>query len=65
MAKKHSNKLDFDTGWHYDPAPESPELAKLKDCYDLFIDGKFVKPSEWEVLRHDQPFQSQDPRKSG
>ena len=45
MAKKQKNNLKFDTDWQYDPAPESPELAKLNDSYDLFIDGKFVKPT--------------------
>jgi aldehyde dehydrogenase (NAD+) len=37
-------KLKFNTGWEYAPAPESRSHIKLKDCYDLFIDGKFVKP---------------------
>ena len=55
MAKKHSNKLDFDTGWHYDPAPESPELAKLNDSYDLFIDGKFVKPTSGKYFDTTSP----------
>jgi len=55
MAKKHSNKLDFDTGWHYDPAPESPELAKLNDSYDLFIDGKFVKPASGKYFDTTSP----------
>ncbi|MBI2601854.1 MAG: aldehyde dehydrogenase family protein [Deltaproteobacteria bacterium] len=30
--------------WDYAPAPESTALIKLKPKYDLFIDGKFVKP---------------------
>ena len=55
MAKKNSNKLDFDTGWHYDPAPESPELAKLNDSYDLFIDGKFVKPASGKYFDTTSP----------
>jgi aldehyde dehydrogenase (NAD+) len=37
-------KLKFNTGWEYAPAPESRSHIKLKDRYDLFIDGKFVKP---------------------
>ena len=65
MAKKHSNKLDFDTGWHYDPAPESPELAKLKDSYDLFIDGKFVKPTSGKYFDTTSPSSQKTPRKSG
>src|SRR5215467_5676068 len=38
-------KLKFNTGWEYAPAPESTSHIKLKDRYDLFINGKFVKPS--------------------
>ncbi|SVB87686.1 uncharacterized protein METZ01_LOCUS240540, partial [marine metagenome] len=45
MAKKRESKLEFDKGWQYDPAPQSAEPANLRDRYDLFIDGKFVKPA--------------------
>ena len=38
-------KLKFNAGWEYSPAPESKSHIKLKDHYDLFINGKFVKPS--------------------
>src|SRR6476469_2041883 len=38
-------KLKFNSGWEYAPAPESKSHIKLKDRYDLFINGKFVKPS--------------------
>ncbi len=31
--------------WDYAPAPESTSIVDLKDKYDLYIDGKFVKPS--------------------
>src|ERR1700741_3109397 len=37
-------KLKFNSGWEYAPAPESKSHIKLKDQYDLFIGGKFVKP---------------------
>src|SRR5262245_55826389 len=37
-------KLKFKSGWEYSPAPESKSHIKLKDRYDLFINGKFVKP---------------------
>jgi len=40
-----SPKLKFNTGWEYAPAPESKGHIQLKDRYDLFIGGKFVKPS--------------------
>ena len=36
--------LSFDGCWDYAPAPESTEHAKIKDKYELFIGGKFVKP---------------------
>lgn len=47
MAKKKSNtiKLNFDTDWTYDPAPESTDHINLKPRYELFINGEFVKPS--------------------
>lgn len=38
-------KLKFNSGWEYEPAPESSSHIQLKDRYDLFINGKFVKPS--------------------
>ena len=36
--------LEFDTKWDLAPAPESTSHIKLKDQYDLFIGGKWVKP---------------------
>jgi aldehyde dehydrogenase (NAD+) len=38
------NKLAFDAGWQYSPAPESTDHIKLKKKYELFIDGDFVAP---------------------
>ncbi|MBC7850631.1 MAG: aldehyde dehydrogenase family protein [Chitinophagaceae bacterium] len=38
-------KLKFNTGWEYAPAPESSSHIKINSRYDLFIGGKFVKPS--------------------
>jgi aldehyde dehydrogenase (NAD+) len=38
------NKLAFDAGWQYSPAPESTAHIKLKKKYELFIDGDFVAP---------------------
>lgn len=40
MAKQ-KNKMK----WDYSPAPESTSHIEIKDKYDLYIDGKFVKPS--------------------
>jgi aldehyde dehydrogenase (NAD+) len=39
MAKKKT------TSWDYSPAPESTSHVKLKEKYELYIDGKFVKPT--------------------
>ena len=39
-------RLNFGTDWTYAPAPESTSHVKLKDRYDLFIDGKFVAPDK-------------------
>jgi len=41
MAKKTSNKVI----WEYASAPESTGHISLKEKYDLYIDGKWVKPS--------------------
>ncbi len=46
MKKNKTPKpLNFSTGWDYAPAPESTDHIKLEKQYDLFIGGKFVKPS--------------------
>ena len=38
------NKLAFDGGWEYDPAPESTDHIRVEKRYGLFINGEFVKP---------------------
>lgn len=38
-------KLKFNSQWEYAPAPESKSHIRLNDQYELFIGGKFVKPS--------------------
>ena len=38
------NKLAFEGGWEYSPAPESTDHIKVAKRYDLFIGGDFVKP---------------------
>ncbi len=40
------NKLAFDGGWGYDPAPESTDHINVKSRYGLFIGGDFVKPEK-------------------
>jgi aldehyde dehydrogenase (NAD+) len=42
-ARKNTLKLDFKM--EYAPAPESKSSATIKPQYDLFINGKFEKPS--------------------
>lgn len=44
-SKAAAPKLKFNSMWGYAPAPESASHIRLKDKYDLFIGGKFVKPS--------------------
>jgi aldehyde dehydrogenase (NAD+) len=47
MATKKSNtiKLKFDSARNLSPAPESKSAAKIDTQYELFINGKFEKPS--------------------
>ena len=40
------NKLAFDDGWQYSPAPESTDHIKVKKRYGLFIGGNFVAPDK-------------------
>ncbi len=42
MAKKTNNNT---TEWNYAPAPESKSIANIANRYELFIDGKFIKPT--------------------
>ena len=48
-------KLKFNTGWDYAAAPESKSHIKLKDRYDLFINGKFAKPSSGKYFETINP----------
>ena len=43
--KNNTLKLKFDTSWNYAPAPESKSIASIKERYELFINGEFVKPA--------------------
>ena len=45
MSNKENTTNDFFTEWKYAPSPESTEHIKLNKRYELFINGKFVKPS--------------------
>ena len=44
MARNNTLKLKFDSARKLAPAPESRSAAKIKDQYELFINGKFEKP---------------------
>ncbi len=44
-AKNNTIKLKFDSARKLAPAPESKSAAKINPRYDLFINGKFEKPS--------------------
>ena len=43
-SKKNNGTLNFSTDWEYAPAPENQSHIQLKDQYELFIGGKWVKP---------------------
>ena len=43
MTKKDL-KIDYSSDWNLAPAPESTSHIHLKEKYNLFINGKFVKP---------------------
>ena len=40
------NKLAFDGGWEYAPAPESIDHVEVKKRYGLFIGGDFIAPEK-------------------
>jgi aldehyde dehydrogenase (NAD+) len=46
MSEKKENTLDLMGNWSYAPAPEDKKHIQLNKKYDLFIGGKFVKPSK-------------------
>ena len=48
-------KLDFDSFWSYSDAPESSDHIKLKEKYDLFINGKFVAGKKGRMMNTINP----------
>ena len=44
-----------DFNWEYAPAPEAKDHVKLKAQYDLFINGKFVKPNSKKYFATHDP----------
>lgn len=43
------------TTWDYAPAPESTKIVQIKEKYDLYIDGKFVKPQSGKYFKTINP----------
>jgi aldehyde dehydrogenase (NAD+) len=41
--------------WSYSPAPESTEIASVRDTYGLFIGGEFVEPLTGDYLKTINP----------
>lgn len=57
MADKKTKNptLDFNTDWQYAPAPENRDHVQLKEQYELFIGGKWVKPVKGKYFRTINP----------
>ena len=53
MKKQHN--IDFSSDWNLVPAPESTANIKLKETYDLFINGKFVAPKSGKYFETINP----------
>jgi len=49
------NKLAFDDGWQYSPAPESTDHIKIKKRYELFIGGEFGGPEKGQYFETVNP----------
>lgn len=54
-AKNNTLRLKFDTSWNYAPAPESKSIASIKERYELFINGAFVKPTSKKYFKTINP----------
>lgn len=60
MAKKEKDKtekatFDFNGAWDYSPSLESTGHVKLKERYELYIDGKFVAPNSGKYFQTTNP----------
>lgn len=55
-----NSKLDFASLWEYAPAPESPANLEIKEKYDLFIGGKFQKPSKGRYFKSVNPSSAEE-----
>lgn len=54
-TKKNTLKLKFNSSRNLAPAPESKSIAKIANQYDLFINGKFEKPSSNKYFKTINP----------
>lgn len=52
-SKSHS--LEYFTKWKYAPSPESKDHIRLQKRYELFINGKFVKPNSKKYFNTTNP----------
>ncbi len=55
MSKQKENKLTFFTDWKYAPSPEATDHIRLQNQYELFINGKFVKPNSGKYFETINP----------
>jgi len=55
-----NSKLDFASLWEYSAAPESSANLEIKEKYDLFIGGKFVKPSKDRYFKSVNPSSNEE-----
>lgn len=56
---KISDKNIFKPSWGYDKAPESTDHIQIKDQYELFINGDFVKPENQSYFKSTNPADGQ------
>src|SRR5947199_353281 len=49
-SAKKDRSLDFGGRWNYAPALEANNYIKLRDRYQLFINGRFVTPKSGEYF---------------
>ena len=57
MAKKNMEeiRIEFDTDWKYDPAPESVAHIKLNKKYEHYIGGEWKSPAEGKYFNTVNP----------
>lgn len=55
VAKKAAPSLKFNSAWEYAPALEGTSHVTIAPQYELFIDGKFVKPESGKYFNTINP----------